>query len=394
MAAKQSPNNMNRIIPTYKRFRKGEDHNFYDHIGKFFAMNNISHLPEKLRKRFRQCLAEAFSNVTLHANSELGVFVCGQHLPNNDRFVFTFAISDLGVGIRHKVNGSLNKNFTAKEAIEWAVKEGATTKKDMPGGLGLSFSGGFCQKRFWTGYRPDKNYFRQLFLAAYKKGEKPDEFESKFTELEHEIRGTTVIVEINTRLNAEFKYDMPPEVNADAPSFNALAKLRANAMNSSGKVVEINMEKTKWFSAQMCAPLGAILRELEQASKSVHITNLALGVKRALSQNKFLSEFFGKFDAKEFIDEWKTTIPYKELRENDQDAFDEYVRQLEQHNISNLHTDLRNRCMRNLAEIFENVKCHAKSELGVFICGQLYYGRNALVSCRYRLGHWHSQKRQ
>jgi hypothetical protein len=378
-----------QVIP-YKRFRAGHEEPFYDYVRRIVEMKGMKKQTAKLRRKFQQGMSEIFSNVSLHARSELGFFVCANFADRINRL--SFVISDLGVGIGQKVNDGTGQNLTTKEAIEWAINVGNTTKKIPenlgPGGLGLALLADLI----------DENDGRLKIVSGncfwrYKKGVKLKKTAAK---LKHDLLGTTVVVEINMRpppppkaprRKGVMEYHMPEEINSYTDGFDALAKLRAEAIKARAKEIEINMGRTWWFSAQMCAPLGAILRELEQRGKSVHITNIDVNVEKALSQNGFLSKFSMDSGDKVFLDKWGTVIPYreigaKELAKKNIKAFEEYIVRLYKKSIPHLREDLRDLCRKrlseSLSEFYLNFSEHAESNLGVFICGQLYYGRNAL----------------
>jgi len=95
--------------------------------------------------QFLQILGEVFINAETHADSSLGVFVCGQFYPNQQRLVLS--IADSGVTIPERVNQRFKINLPAIRALRWALVEGNTTKRDTPGGVGLKLFAGLylCQ---------------------------------------------------------------------------------------------------------------------------------------------------------------------------------------------------------------------------------------------------------
>jgi hypothetical protein len=89
-----------------------------------------------LLKKFRESIFEIFSNAVLHSGTEHGIFSCGQFFPNKQ--CLDFSITDLGVGIRERVNQRTGLALSSVEAIKWALSAGNTTKSGpIPGGLGL-----------------------------------------------------------------------------------------------------------------------------------------------------------------------------------------------------------------------------------------------------------------
>ncbi len=85
--------------------------------------------------RFQQSLGEIFINAQTHSDSELGVFVCGQFYPAEQRL--DISISDAGITIPGRVTRSFGVTLPAVKALRWVLKEGHTTKEDAPGGVGL-----------------------------------------------------------------------------------------------------------------------------------------------------------------------------------------------------------------------------------------------------------------
>ncbi len=84
-----------------------------------------------------EALIEIATNIEIHSNSSEPFFACGQFFPESG--VLKFSIVDLGNGflpaIKSKTNGDI---LTDYESIEWALKQGNTTKMNAPGGFGLS----------------------------------------------------------------------------------------------------------------------------------------------------------------------------------------------------------------------------------------------------------------
>lgn len=54
------------------------------------------------------------------------------------KYKIEFMMTDIGLGIKHVVNGAFNANLPATQAIEWAIRDKNTTKKGVSGGIGLS----------------------------------------------------------------------------------------------------------------------------------------------------------------------------------------------------------------------------------------------------------------
>ncbi len=82
-------------------------------------------------------VVEIYVNAFEHADSSVGVFVCGQH--DHDLGELNLTLVDFGLGIPHKVKTHLNQHLMeASEAIEWALTLGNSTgNENVPRGIGL-----------------------------------------------------------------------------------------------------------------------------------------------------------------------------------------------------------------------------------------------------------------
>jgi hypothetical protein len=120
--------------------------------GKFFKKYVIeeligrSELPQMsplLKEKMTEAIYEIFVNAQIHSNSD-NIYTCGQFFPKEHKIEFT--IVDTGIGFKRKINERFNKNLSAVQAIEWAVKDRHTTKVGITGGIGLAFLKEFVTK--------------------------------------------------------------------------------------------------------------------------------------------------------------------------------------------------------------------------------------------------------
>ena len=105
-------------------------------FSKSFAPN----FSKELRKQIVENLWEIIFNAIQHSNSINGISCCGQFYPF--RGYFEIAFYDHGIGIPQNVRSFQKRleKFTDHECIDWALKEGTTTKPQMEtGGLGLFY---------------------------------------------------------------------------------------------------------------------------------------------------------------------------------------------------------------------------------------------------------------
>lgn len=88
-----------------------------------------------LKKKIMEGIHEIFANAKMHSETKEGIFTCGQFFPNKHQI--EFMITDLGIGIKNRINMDEGTSYNAVEAINWAMEGTNTTKKTVPGGLGL-----------------------------------------------------------------------------------------------------------------------------------------------------------------------------------------------------------------------------------------------------------------
>jgi hypothetical protein len=120
----------------YQRFERKDDRVFNYYIDEQFRNKAIPDMSKELYKKFLEALMEIFSNATIHSQTRLGIFVCGQYYHRKQKLDFT--IADLGIGIRRNLSEKIGLDLPAEKAIAWAMEGANTTKRGpIPGGLGL-----------------------------------------------------------------------------------------------------------------------------------------------------------------------------------------------------------------------------------------------------------------
>jgi anti-sigma regulatory factor (Ser/Thr protein kinase) len=130
----------------FARFQLDDERLFADYLKRQLAGKGIPQMTEGVGKVSQQGIFEVFQNAVTHSESRLGIFVCGQFYPLEQRLNIT--IADAGVGIRDKVRAYLrDEEMSSKDAIGWALKGGNTTRTGpRPGGVGLKFLHDFVEK--------------------------------------------------------------------------------------------------------------------------------------------------------------------------------------------------------------------------------------------------------
>lgn len=133
-------------IIAYNEFHKDDTGTtFEEYLVHSKGFNNLPTMSKALSKEFKKSLAEINNNALVHSDTET-VFSCGQYFRKHNELLFT--ITDIGVGFQSKVNTELGKNYSAEEAISWAMAENNTTRKrsdNIPGGLGLKLIKSFLR---------------------------------------------------------------------------------------------------------------------------------------------------------------------------------------------------------------------------------------------------------
>lgn len=144
-------------------------------------------LSAQLRKKFLEGLDEIFNNAAIHSKSVHGIFCCGQAYPRTNKMKFT--VSDCGIGIRRSIQENRGLQQTGEEAIDWAMREGATARTgDVPGGLGLKILREFIEINRGEMHIVSENGYWSLCLGRVS-----------MSPLFRPYPGTIVSIQINTR---------------------------------------------------------------------------------------------------------------------------------------------------------------------------------------------------
>lgn len=108
-----------------------------DVITKLIERSPLKKLDDSKKDTLKSKLYEIPSNSLFHSNSNQGVLYSGYYLKGHD---FYFSIYDIGIGIPNSVRQHLkDEEISSKDALNWAFKEGNTTKiTDYPRGVGFT----------------------------------------------------------------------------------------------------------------------------------------------------------------------------------------------------------------------------------------------------------------
>jgi hypothetical protein len=173
-------------------------------------------------------------------------------------------------------------------------------------------------------------------------------------------------------------------IHHDRAGFMSLARLHAKTEDCFLDEIEIDMEATDWFDADMCAAFGAILYRLEDELNTVLLTNIRPAVRNVLSKNGFLSHY----GRTKIPDQWGTTISYKRFDADDDRYFASYIEEdfIQRAEMPDMSRGLQKKFCESIFEIFSNAVLHSGTKLGIFSCGQFFPNRSKLDFCVADLG--------
>lgn len=167
-----------------------------------------------------------------------------------------------------------------------------------------------------------------------------------------------------------------PDIRHDLSGFNALVRLEAETKACLFDEIDIDMNGTSWFDADMCAPFGAILYRMGGNMNTVRLTDIRPNVENILLKNGFLSHYGrGKIP-----DRWGTTIPYQRFDSKDDRYFADYIENelIHRSEMPAMSPGLLKKFRESIFEIFSNAVLHSHTKLGIFSCGQFFPKRDRL----------------
>lgn len=192
----------NQTTVPYRRIQLGDGTRFDGYIKRHLRGKGIPSMTEGFGAVFKRKLYEVFANAAIHSQSPIGVCVCGQFFPRQQKLDIT--IADAGVGIRQNVRRHLgDSKLSSVEAITWAMQEGHSTKSGaQPGGLGLKFL-----KDFITLNKGCIHIVSRFGFYQFANGSE------SCTKMTADLPGTVVNIEINTGDNAIYR--LAEEISPD-----------------------------------------------------------------------------------------------------------------------------------------------------------------------------------
>lgn len=190
-----------RTTMPFRRFRLTDEGAFEEYVRQQLRDRGMPTMTAAASRAFKRKVFEVYQNATIHSESGVGVFACGQFFPKLDRLKFT--VSDAGIGIRESVRRYFkNERIGSIGALKWALGPNHTTKSGpQPGGLGLGFLKQFSEL---NGGRIQ--IASRFAFYEFEKGKE------RFIKMAASFPGTAVTIEVNTA--DESQYALADEVSA------------------------------------------------------------------------------------------------------------------------------------------------------------------------------------
>jgi anti-sigma regulatory factor (Ser/Thr protein kinase) len=137
----------------------------------------------------------------------------------------------------------------------------------------------------------------------------------------------------------------------------------------------IHLQIYNWFSANMCAALGAVLDLFMERLNDIHFDYISPSIKQDLLKNDFLT-YYGK---NRELDINHATMRFQKLKPADGRYFktyviDEFIGKTELLRMSNT---LKEKMIEAIYEIFVNAKIHSETQY-IYTCGQFYPEKNEI----------------
>jgi hypothetical protein len=121
----------------YREDATQDSDSFVSYLSNHWLGRGWIEISEALKIEIVTKIAEIYENAFEHAESEVGIFTCGQRYPSLSELNLT--IIDFGIGIPQRVRTiSRNAGLSDTDAIQWAIAKGNSTRNGcVAGGGGL-----------------------------------------------------------------------------------------------------------------------------------------------------------------------------------------------------------------------------------------------------------------
>lgn len=188
-------NDIHKTTIPHRFFGVNQSNEFEKYILIYiFQREDIPAMSDTARHVIIDNFLEIFNNVKEHTIADT-IHACGQFFPKSKMLYFT--IVDIGKTIEENVRSYFeikNINMQERYCIEWAIKEGNTTRMaNSPGGLGLSVINQFIEMNEG-----------ELYVISGNEVYEFSKTKRRFFRNDYFFRGTIVTIGIN--MNDEFAY--------------------------------------------------------------------------------------------------------------------------------------------------------------------------------------------
>ncbi|MHB9027044.1 MAG: ATP-binding protein [Armatimonadota bacterium] len=165
------------------------------------------------------------------------------------------------------------------------------------------------------------------------------------------------------------QYSLQGNIQSSHLGYQKLTALAAVLQDAWLDDIDIDLRDVRWFDANMCAPLGALLYRAGSASNTVRLHNINPNIEHVLARNGFLSAY----GRSKLPDHFGTAIPYQRFEVKDERAFAAYVEQgFSGMSLPAMTPGLQKKFRESIHEIFSNAVLHSQTRLGIFACGQFF----------------------
>ena len=118
----QPLNDTHHTTIAYRRFNNTDDRLFADYLNQNIRGKGLPKMSSDLGLRFKNSILELFVNAAMHAETQVGIFSCGQYFPKKN--LLDFCVADGGIGMRRKIFKEIGLKMNSDQAIAWAMVEG------------------------------------------------------------------------------------------------------------------------------------------------------------------------------------------------------------------------------------------------------------------------------
>ncbi len=171
---------------------------------------------------------------------------------------------------------------------------------------------------------------------------------------------------INSRV---MTFSFPSHIKSDYTGYGVLVKLHSDTKKLENTYLALDLANTVWLEANLCAGLGAILKDVEDRGNKIYLRNVRPNVTVILSKNGFLEAFGGD----KMPDTHSTTIQFSTFDVSNARLFVDYLDKqlLAQPDLPKMSDLLKKKINKSIFELFNNAYTHGRCKIA-FSCGQYY----------------------